>query len=269
VQAPQAAAQQSEIEWGALKNGMGTRMKARLLPGGQQKGSLPTPAKFNVLPPWDELHKRKRLDGQTLYVRGHLLHDENGGPGLDYNMTALTAALQGDFGANHANFMMRYSVEGPILGAFRKMHGPKPTVTDIGYEVIADHNRQPREATEELRKIADAYEKAGREIESRLAAYEYAREPTHQEVMDELALNPPSAHLDDAMLAIEAEPSMPWRKVHKKLDKNHKLWKLEDQIVAKALHVTYFWHKNGAPTQQRNRTIVIDLPNCLAALFRV
>ena len=37
-QAPQVAAQQSEIEWGALKDGMGTRMKARLLPGGQQKG---------------------------------------------------------------------------------------------------------------------------------------------------------------------------------------------------------------------------------------
>ena len=221
-----------------------------------------------MLPPWDELHKRKGLDGRTLYVRGHLLHDENGGPGLDYNMTALTAALQGDFGANHANFMMRYAVEGPILGAFRTMHGPKPTITDIRVEVIADGNRQPREGTEELRKILEAYEKAGEELKARLVVLGSRREPTHQEVMDELALNSPSAHLDNAFSAIEVKPSEPWRKVHKKLNKNHELWILEDQIVAKALHVTYFWFENGKPTRERKRTIVIDLPNSLAARFK-
>ena len=267
-QAPQAAALQSEIEWGALKDGMGTRMKARLLPGGQQKGSLPTPAKFQTLPPWDELHKRKRLDGTTLYIRAHLLHHENGGAGLDYNMTALTAALPGDFGANHANLVMRYLVEAPILGASRNMHGPKPTITDIRYEVMADGNRQPREGTEELRKIVEVYEKAGEEIESRLVAYGYPREPTHQQVMDELARHSPSPHLYDAFSAVEAEPSEPWRQVLQKLDKNQTLWQLEDQIVAKALNITYFWFENGAPTRERNRTIVIDLPNSLAAIFR-
>jgi hypothetical protein len=247
---------------------MGTRMKARLLPGGQQKGSLPTPAKFQTLPPWDKLHKRKRLDGTTLYIRAHLLHDENGGAGLDYNMTALTAAVGGDFGANHANLVMRYLVEGPILGASRNMHGAKPTITDIRYEVMAEGNRQPREGTEELRKIVEAYEKAGEEIESRLVAYGYPREPTHQQVMDELARNPPSPHLDDAFSAVEAKPSENWRMVYERAAANVDLWKLEDQIVAKALHITYFWFENGAPTRERNRTIVIDLPNSLAAIFQ-
>ncbi|MGB0383426.1 MAG: hypothetical protein ACPGWR_01260 [Ardenticatenaceae bacterium] len=267
-QAPQAAAQQSEIEWGAPKNGMGTRMKARLLPGGQQKGSLPTPQKFQTLPPWDELHKRKGLDGRTLYVRGHLLHDENGGPGVDYNMTALTAALQGDFGANHANLAMRYLVEGPILGASRNMHGPKPTITDIRVEVTTDQNRQPREGTQKLGKILEAYEKAGEHLTSRLAAYGSVRQPTHQEVMDELARNPRSPHLDDAFSAVEAEPSQNWRTVYETTAANYDLWKLEDQIVAKALNITYFWFENGEATQERSRTIVIDLPNSLAALFR-
>ncbi|MGB0385310.1 MAG: hypothetical protein ACPGWR_10850 [Ardenticatenaceae bacterium] len=44
--APKAAAQQSEIKWGPLVQGFGSRMIARLLPGGEQKGSHPTPAKY-------------------------------------------------------------------------------------------------------------------------------------------------------------------------------------------------------------------------------
>lgn len=261
-QAPQAAAQQSEIEWGPLKHGFGSRMKARLLPGGQQKGSLPTPARFDARPAWKELYKRKLLDGKTLYARGHLLHCEGGGPGLDYNMTPLTAAPQGDFGANHANFGMRSLVEGPVLSAYHKMHAHL-TITDITYEVVADHNRQPREGSAELGKIAEVYEEVVKQISVSLG-----HEPTHQEVMDKLALNPPSAHLHDAMLAIEAKPSENWEDVYKRVEKNQKLWELEDRIVANALHITYFWTENGIPTQPRKRTIIIDLPNSLDAIFK-
>jgi len=137
-QAPQAAAQQSEIEWGPLQHGFGSRMKARLRPGGEQKGSLPTPARFNTRTLWKELYHRKQLNGKTLYVRAHLLHHGAGGPGLDYNMTVSTGTSKGDFGANHANLVMRHYVEGVILWALEQMRALNPTVTEIFYEVFGE-----------------------------------------------------------------------------------------------------------------------------------
>jgi len=97
-QVPQAAAEQSQIRWGMPRNKFGSRMEARLRPGGMQKGSRPTPARFRDAPGWEFLYRRKLKDGnKTLYARGHLLHDRVGGPGVDYNLTPLTAA-NGDFG---------------------------------------------------------------------------------------------------------------------------------------------------------------------------
>jgi hypothetical protein len=55
MQAPEAAAQQSEIKLGVLRNGFATRMEATLRPGGQQKGSRPTPAKLKNTPGWELL----------------------------------------------------------------------------------------------------------------------------------------------------------------------------------------------------------------------
>lgn len=46
--APEAAAQQSEILWGPLRHGYGTWMIATLRPGGQQKGSRPTPPSLRI-----------------------------------------------------------------------------------------------------------------------------------------------------------------------------------------------------------------------------
>lgn len=158
--APEAAAQQSEINWQILRNGFGRGMIARLRRGGQQKGSRPTPSKLVKVVLWKELYKRKRLDRKTLYVRGHLLHHETGGPGIDFNWVILTAALHGDFGANHANLVHRYLVEGPLLWAYLNMHSDSPTISEIYYSVIADYNRPPRQETQELEQIAVAYKKA-------------------------------------------------------------------------------------------------------------
>lgn len=63
------AAQQSKIEWGPIRNGFGTWMKAILRPGGQQEGSRPTPVIF-IGAGWQMLSQRKLLNGTTLYVRG-------------------------------------------------------------------------------------------------------------------------------------------------------------------------------------------------------
>jgi len=141
AQAKDAAAQQSQINWGILRNGFASWMKARLLPGGQQKGSSPTPRRLHDTPGWQLLYRRKLQNGKKcLYVRGHLLHHAAGGVGVDYNLTPLTAASRGDFGANHANLAHRYAIEGVILGALANMHGQNATITQINYEVIPDYS---------------------------------------------------------------------------------------------------------------------------------
>lgn len=266
--APLAAAQQSQIEWGPLRNGLGSWMKAHLLPGGQQKGSPPTPREF-LGPSLKLLYRRKRLDGRTLYNRGHLLHDLLGGPGVDFNWVPLTAAPGGDFGANHANAAHRNLVEGPILWAFLNMHTLEPTISEIKYEVFADENRLPRPGTEELRKIAKAYEEMADDLKAKLASPDesFVDEPTHQLMIKELAKNPPSPHLNNAFIAVEAEMWEPWTEVHRRIKENQKLWQFEDQNVPRALLIEYSWVENGVTVEARQRIVVIDLPHSLAAKF--
>ena len=180
-QVPKTAATMSEISWGPLRNGFGTWVMAILRPGGQQKGSRPTPPRLINAPGWDLLASRRQLNGKALYVRGHLLHHEAGGAGVDYNLVILTAASGGDFGANHANFLHRYSVEGPLLWAIRNMHSNDPTITEIYYEVNADYNRAPRKGTEELRQIAEAYWQTAQLLQAKFRDSLV----THQEIISE------------------------------------------------------------------------------------
>jgi len=114
--APKAVAGSvSEIHWGPLRNGFGTWVMAILRPGGQQTGSRPTPPRLRDAPGWELLAARRLLNGRSLFVRGHLLHDEPGGAGVDYNEGILTAAPGGDFGANHANWVRPFLRQGYLI----------------------------------------------------------------------------------------------------------------------------------------------------------
>jgi hypothetical protein len=170
---------------------------AILRPGGQQTGSRPTPARLLDTPGWELLAPRRLHYVRSLFVRGHLLHDEPGGTGVDYNEAILTPAAGGDFGANHANWVHRYLVEGILLWALRNMHGVfgTATITEIYYFFKADYSRQPREGTEELRQIRDAYWQTGKLIQDRQEAKGGNARLTHFKVMNELTANPPSPHL--------------------------------------------------------------------------
>jgi hypothetical protein len=268
-QAPQAAAEQSEIRWGMPRNRFASHMEARLLPGGEQKGSRPTPARFQDTPGWKLLHRRKLKDGKkTLYVRAHLLHERMGGAGVGYNLTPLTGA-NGDFGANHANFVHYYLVEVVILEAYLNMHrsrGRTPTYREIYYKVEADFNRPPRKGTEELKKIAQAYKKSAEELAARLRGARFM--PTHQQVMNELArLEVP--HLESAMLAVTAELWEDWEDVYKRIVNNQQLWQFEDENVALALNITYSWvdASRGELDGPYQVTVPIILPTSLAARY--
>lgn len=259
----------SEIIWGPLRNGFGTWVIAILRPGGQQKGSRPTPARLRDAPGWELLKARKLLNGKPLYVRAHLLHHEPGGVGVDYDLAILTAAAIGDFGANHANWVHRYLVEGQLLWAYRNMRGlfGTPTITEIYYEVLADYNRQPREGTEELQQIANAYWEVAKLIQAKEGAEGGRAELPHQQVMNELAKNPPSAHLHDAMLAVTAKSGEDWLDVHDRIMANQQLWQVEDQNVPRALIIRYSWVENGVLRGPHEETVSIILPSSLAARF--
>lgn len=187
-------------------------------------------------------------------------------------MLALTAAVRGDFGANQANLAHRHLVEGPLLWAYLNMHGTfgTPTISEIYYEVVADYNRSPRKGTQELEKIADAYEEAVKGVKGKsLVARGSGRvEPTHQDIVIELALNSPSPHFHDAFVAVAAKPGEDWKKVHERIVLNQKLWEFEDQNVPQALNITYSWVENRVTTQARSVTVDIHLPNSLAARFK-
>lgn len=198
------------------------------------------------------------------------MHHETGGPGIDFNWVILTAALHGDFGANHANLVHRYLVEGPLLWAYLNMHSDSPTISEIYYSVIADYNRPPRQETQELEQITVAYKKAVSRARAKAVVDggSGGAEPTHQLVMRELALEPSSPHLSDAMLAVEAKPGENWRKVHQRIEANQRLWKFEDTNVPLALQIKYSWVENGVVKGPWQKTVCITLPSSLAARFK-
>ena len=268
---PEAAAQQSQIIWGPLRNGFGTWVIAILRPGGQQKGSRPTPPRLFDAPGWRLLSARRLLNGKALHVRGHLLHHGPGGVGIDFNLVILTAAGSGDFGANHANWVHRYLVEALLLWAYRNMHDSSgtPTITEIYYAVRADYNRKPREGTEELRQIAIAYKEAAARVKAKLGLDDESRgvEPTHQHVINELADEPPSPHWPDAFVAIAAKKGENWRRVHRRMEENQQLWEFEDANVPLALQIRYSVVENGVRRGPFSATVEIILPFSLAARF--
>lgn len=272
-QAPKLAAQQSEIIWGPLRNGFGTWVIAILRPGGQQKGSRPTPSRLRDAARWKLLGARRLLNSKALYVRGHLLLDYAGGPGVDINLIILTAAPGGDFGANHANWVHRYLVEGPLLWAYRNMHGlfGTPTITEIYYQVTALYGRTPRTGTVELLEITQAYKKAAKLVYAKSVAEGggIGTEPTHLEVMRELALESPSPHLHDAMFAVTAKPTENWQQVYGRMSQNQGLWQFEDENVPRALELKYSWLENGILRGPWEDRLTIMLPTSLAAKFKL
>ena len=132
-------------------------------------------------------------------------------------------------------------------------------------------NRQPRKRTEELQQIADAYWEAAKLAGSRSGLVpEIDRSVlTHQQVMSEVAKNPPSAHLYDAMSAVSALDGEHWWQVYQRIERNLELWVFEDRNVPKALVIRYSWYENGIMYGPREETFSIILPSSLAARFEM
>jgi hypothetical protein len=109
TQATVGNAATSQVTWGGLTAwGAGTSVELLMMPGGLPGGSGP-----NSDPTWMKTVEQHHpySNNTTLYVRGHLLNDNIGGPGLDYNMVPITGKPAKNVGANDANGEHLHAIE--------------------------------------------------------------------------------------------------------------------------------------------------------------
>lgn len=137
----------SQVTWGGLTAwGAGTSVELLMLPGGLPAGSGP-----NSDPTWMKTVEQHHPDGNntTLYVRGHLLNDNIGGPGLDYNMVPITGKPARNVGANDANGEHLHAIETAAKNMWDLVRRGK--VLTATYKVIAQYGRGSRTETTNVR----------------------------------------------------------------------------------------------------------------------
>lgn len=117
-----------QIEYSGLSNGVGKKMEAKVLINDGTAGQhTSTPSN----PIYRRLFERKSRGGVSLYVQGHLLNAELGGPNNDQNLTPLSSYANGEheriiersvkfhYGAHqrsNENKKLYYSVEATDFG---------------------------------------------------------------------------------------------------------------------------------------------------------
>ncbi|MEH2300753.1 MAG: DUF4157 domain-containing protein [Nostoc sp.] len=141
----------SIIEWvGLTPWGAGTGVKLTMRPGGLPQGSPPKGS-----PIWmKRLEQHVPPDGSTtIYVQGHLLNHNIGGPGLDYNMVPLTGKPAKNVGGNDANGEHLNGIEKEAKNAWEKVK--KGEYQEAVYKVTPDYSRSSRPETIQVRQEAN------------------------------------------------------------------------------------------------------------------
>lgn len=141
----------SVIQWHGLTPwGAGTGVTLLMRPGGMPTGSTPLGS-----PVW-----MKRLEqhippggSTTIYVQGHLLNHNIGGPGLDYNMVPLTGKPAKNVGANDANAVHLNLIEKAAKETWDEVS--KGSYTAAEYIVVPDYSRISRAETAQVRAEAN------------------------------------------------------------------------------------------------------------------
>jgi hypothetical protein len=134
--------------WGQLKQGMGTRVDATFVSGANQSVVAGSAADTDLFyPPWlVQIGRRLNVHARSLYVEGHLLNDNLGGPAAPYNIVPLT---------DNANKVHLGLVESYVKAKVLQMldeealgsHGMSPSlnpITTITYSVEAKYDAFPR-----------------------------------------------------------------------------------------------------------------------------
>lgn len=148
----------SEIRWHGLTGwGAGSGVTLVMKPGGLPAGSTPKSE-----PVWMKTIEQHHpsTNATSLYVRGHLLNHNIGGPGLDYNMVPITGKPAKNVGANDANAEHLIKIEKKAKETWDDVRlGHLQTAT---YEVVPSYPQPARAETKyvcdqaaKLRKILD------------------------------------------------------------------------------------------------------------------
>lgn len=142
--------QSSKIKWmGLTPWGAGTGVELHMLPGGLPQGSQPSSE-----PVWMKTVEQHLPAGgnTTLYVRGHLLNHNIGGPGLDYNMVPITGKPAKNVGANDANAEHLRAIEAKAKETWDEVKAGK--LREALYRVVPEYNRASRPESAFVRQQA-------------------------------------------------------------------------------------------------------------------
>ncbi len=137
----------SMITWqGLLPWGAGTGVILHMLPGGIPTGSQP-----DSEPVWMKTVEQHhpRTNTTTLYVRGHLLNHNIGGPGLDYNMVPITGKPAKNVGANDANGEHLRAIETTAKNTWDAVRLGR--LMEATYTVVPKYGRVVRAETHQVR----------------------------------------------------------------------------------------------------------------------
>jgi hypothetical protein len=257
----QTSQQLNVVTWGAPvdKGGfrLGTGVTAEFRTGGHAGGN-PTA----IAVPWMAQALSRRRDARgTLYVMGHLLNADLGGPSLDYNYVPLTGRA-GFYGANGANGIHSDMIEQVVKNKVALLG---QSVSAITYKVEANYNRLAR-ATE-------------------IGALEMARdhmliiEDELPDVLDAKLMSLPAktkkelgemldANLRSVLNGVNGNNfwRRGWEESFNLVEQNIALWRLEDLIVPQSLNLALAWTQDGAGQRVDFQT-PIWLPSSLDAPY--
>lgn len=248
----------SKITWGSISaDGIGTSVHVVFGKDGHAQGS-PTGATT----PWmDTLYKRK--DGtKTLYVMGHLLNADLGGPGLDYNYVPLPGRA-GWYGANDANSLHSNGIE-QIVKTKYSMLGKG--VDSLEYAVKAINPREPR--IEQINQMIDAVkemDKIAPELGDSDRPLRLLDNDKKTILKDFIQKNP---NLQSILYAVSSGNYFfkSWDDLTQAVKENAELWVIEDRYVPRELKTFIKWTQHGT-AQDLQLTIPIHLPTSLAAPY--
>lgn len=256
----QSLGQQTSImEWDSLTAlGTGQGARARYAPAGHAEGT-PT----SRLTPWMEILKSRRDGDKTLYVMGHLINADLGGPGLDYNYVPLPGR-GGWYGANDANGIHSKGME-QIVKAKYELLGEE--VTNLEYYVDAIYPREARNT--QINEIAHAIsEMAVIEAELDDDADTVLRQFTveYKDILKQQIQAVPN--LEPMLYAVSSNNywAKSWANLRGLLEENLQLWKQEDQLVPKQLNTVLKWEQRGVK-EELALTVPIELPDRVDAPY--
>ncbi|MEM7370294.1 MAG: DUF4157 domain-containing protein [Bacteroidota bacterium] len=248
----------SQITWGPVtKFGTGTSVFINFGPGGHAIG---TPTKDKT--PWmNRLTARKDGD-RTLYVMGHLLNADLGGPGLDYNYVPLTGRA-GWYGANDSNALHSKLIEQIVKQKYALLG---KNVTSLAYQVLSVKRQKARPETQEIGNTLQAMNAilATRKFSPTQSLSKLTKNVKTQ-LKKDIKANPV---LEAVLYAVSSNNywSRSWNTLFALVKENHELWKFEDQIVPQMLKTITSWKQDGID-QRLTVNIPIILPNSVAAPY--